>query len=66
LEEEKCLMQSPEQKAELPQIAGEAVADGSCGQPSWEEPKLTFLEPRLTIHGRLEEVTAGFFGGFTP
>jgi hypothetical protein len=32
----------------------------------WEEPKLAFIEPTLTKHGQLEEVTAGFFGGFSP
>lgn len=32
----------------------------------WQEPKLTFVEPKLTIHGKLEEVTAGFFGPFSP
>jgi hypothetical protein len=33
---------------------------------AWEEPRLTFLEPTLTKHGRLTELTSGFFGGFTP
>ena len=33
----------------------------------WQEPKLAFVEPKLTKHGSLEEVTGqGFFGGFTP
>ena len=32
----------------------------------WEEPKLTFVKPKLTKHGRLEEVTGQFFGAFTP
>jgi hypothetical protein len=32
----------------------------------WQEPKLTFIEPKLTTHGKLEEVTGAFFGGFTP
>jgi hypothetical protein len=33
----------------------------------WQEPKLAFVEPKLTKHGKLEEVTGedGFFGGFT-
>ena len=29
----------------------------------WQEPKLLFVEPKLTKHGQLEEVT-GFFGSF--
>lgn len=37
---------------------------------SWEEPKLTFVEPKLTRHGKLEKVTGepkdGFFGQFSP
>jgi hypothetical protein len=32
----------------------------------WQEPKLAYIEPKLTTHGKLEEVTAGFLGGFTP
>lgn len=42
------------------------------GQPeaeskqTWEEPKLAFVEPTLTKQGALQEITAGFFGTFTP
>jgi hypothetical protein len=36
------------------------------GKQPWQEPKLTFVEPKLTKHGNLEEVTSAFFGGFTP
>jgi hypothetical protein len=36
------------------------------GKEPWQEPKLTFIEPKLTAHGTLEEVTGAFFGGFTP
>jgi hypothetical protein len=32
----------------------------------WQEPKLTFVEPTLTPHGELADVTGGFFGTFTP
>jgi hypothetical protein len=32
------------------------------GQP-WQEPKLAFVEPKLTKHGKLEKVT-GFLGSF--
>jgi hypothetical protein len=31
----------------------------------WEEPKLTFLEPKLTKQGELKDVT-GFLGTFSP
>ena len=32
------------------------------------EPRLTFIEPKLTKHGDVTKVTAenGFFGGFSP
>lgn len=30
----------------------------------WQEPRLVFVEPELTKHGKLEEVTGGFFGSF--
>jgi hypothetical protein len=33
----------------------------------WQEPKLVFVEPKLTKHGSLEEITGqSFFGGFSP
>ena len=41
------------------------------GQPAqeskkpWEEPKLAFVEPKLTKHGDLKNLT-GFFGSFSP
>ena len=31
----------------------------------WEEPKLAFVEPKLTKHGALKNLT-GFFGSFSP
>ena len=38
----------------------------SSGKKKWQEPKLDFVKPKLTKHGKLEEVTGQFFGGFTP
>lgn len=34
----------------------------------WHEPKLVFVEPKLTPHGALQQVTAAgpFFSTFTP
>lgn len=37
-----------------------------AGKKPWQEPKLAFVKPKLTKHGKLEELTAGFFGGFSP
>ena len=36
------------------------------GKKKWQEPKLTFIKPKLTKHGKLEEVTGQFFGAFSP
>ncbi len=33
---------------------------------AWEEPKLAFVEPTLTHHGKVQDISAGFFGSFTP
>ena len=30
------------------------------------EPKLRFIEPKLTKHGDATKITAGFFGSFNP
>ena len=39
----------------------------ALGKQPWQEPKLTFIEPTLTQHGTLQELTGqGFFGGFSP
>lgn len=32
----------------------------------FNEPKLTFIEPRLTKHGDATKITGAFFGTFTP
>ena len=32
----------------------------------FEEPKLEFIEPKLTDHGDLAGVTHAFFGTFSP
>ena len=43
-----------------------AVASPPARAP-WHEPKLVFVEPKLTPHGELKHVTgAPFFGTFTP
>jgi hypothetical protein len=38
----------------------------SPGKKKWQEPKLGFVKPKLTKHGKLEEVTGQFFGPFSP
>jgi hypothetical protein len=41
----------------------------SLGKKKWQQPRLAFVEPKLTKHGNLKELTAqftGFFGNFSP
>jgi hypothetical protein len=60
------MMQEPDHRVKPgPETQG-VPAEATPGRQAWEEPKLTFIEPKLTKHGQLEEVTAAFFGGFTP
>jgi hypothetical protein len=60
------MAQESDQRVKSGQEARNAPAEAVASALPWEEPKLTFIEPRLTKHGQLEVVTAAFFGGFTP
>ena len=57
------------ESGEKPETTG---APGSTpDKKPWEEPRLDFVEPKLTKHGSLEKLTRmpngdGFFGGFSP
>ena len=42
------------------------ISEQPAAKQQWQEPKLAFVKPKLTKHGELKEVTAGFFGGFSP
>ena len=44
----------------------DAIAPDAGGRQPWVEPKLVFVEPKLTSHGELTEVTGVFFGAFSP
>jgi hypothetical protein len=45
----------------------EPASAQSLDKKPWQEPKLVFVEPKLTKHGSLEEITGqSFFSGFTP
>lgn len=33
---------------------------------AFNEPRLTFIEPKLTKHGDATKITGAFFGTFTP
>jgi hypothetical protein len=44
-----------------------SVATSASGKAPWQEPKLTFVEPTLTPHGTVQEVTGqSFFRQFSP
>ena len=45
---------------------GEGSSSSPRAKKKWQEPKLNFVEPKLTKHGKLEEVTGQFFGAFSP
>jgi hypothetical protein len=58
-------------KALQPRPGSKTPAESPAGRKPWEEPRLNFVEPRLTKHGSLEKVTRGrkrngFFGEFSP
>ena len=45
----------------------ESEEQGKVDKKPFEEPKLTFIEPKLTKHGDATKITGGgFFGTFTP
>ena len=47
----------------------EGVQQGSVDKKHFEEPKLQFIQPKLTKHGDATKITAfngGFFGEFSP
>jgi hypothetical protein len=50
------------------QAEPQSASASSPDKQPWQEPKVAFVEPKLTAHGTLTEVTAqgGFFGTFTP
>ena len=42
------------------------VVGDSQTKRHFTEPKLTFIEPKLTKHGDATKITGQFFGTFTP
>jgi hypothetical protein len=51
---------APEQRGEQG-----STPSASRSKKRWQEPKLRFVKPKLTKHGKLEEVTGQFFGAFS-
>lgn len=60
--EKKVVQTTSMAKQEKQAVPGPA----SPGEREWQEPKLVFIEPKLVSHGKLENLTTGFFGGLTP
>jgi hypothetical protein len=54
------------QHVQTTQETAESTAVAVLEKHPWQEPKLAFVEPQLTLHGELHKVTGGFFGTFTP
>ena len=54
------------QKEEAMNRKNDQVGQEQESKQPWEEPRLDFVEPKLTKHGDLKSLTTGFFGGFSP
>jgi hypothetical protein len=44
----------------------DAAAPPPENKQPWQDPKLIFVEPKLTHHGTVQEVTGQSFGTFVP
>lgn len=59
---EEQAVQHAEHCDEEPDAAGTSIENKQL----WQEPKLIFVEPKLTHHGTVQEVTGQSFGTFVP
>jgi hypothetical protein len=57
--------QSVQHTAHLSEEPDAAATPPEKKQP-WQDPKLVFVEPKLTHHGTVQEVTGQSFGTFVP
>jgi hypothetical protein len=55
---------TPQQKTAHEHNACQSMDEASQDKQPWQEPRLAFVEPKLTPHGELQKVTGGFFGTF--
>jgi hypothetical protein len=60
------MAQQPMQRTTETHEAPEAPTSSADRKHPWQEPKLTFVEPKLTHHGTVQEVTGQSFGTFPP
>ena len=54
----------PQQETAHEHNARQSMDATPLDKQPWQEPKLAFVEPKLTPHGELQKVTGGFFGTF--
>ena len=47
-----------------PSVTSESAAT-AASKKDWQDPKLVFVEPKLTKHGAVKDLTGGFFGSFS-
>lgn len=43
-----------------------AIEETSGEKKRFEEPKLTYVKPKLNKQGKVSQVTQSFFGSFSP
>ena len=60
-------MENKKRPGQTPRKAPDQVlpAPQSMHKKTWQEPRLEFVEPKLTKRGKLTELT-GFLGSFSP
>lgn len=56
----------PECTLTTPQSGADEQTNQGPAKPAFEEPRLAFIEPKLTPHGDLRDSTASFIGSFDP
>jgi hypothetical protein len=63
--QEESMDQKQSQPEQQP-VESERSSRSEVPKNPWVEPRLAFVEPKLTKHGALTEVTGQFFGAFSP
>jgi hypothetical protein len=66
VESKETMAQDALQHMIPPQEETDATPSSPPDKHPWQAPKLTFVEPKLTPHGTVQEVTGQSFGTFPP
>ncbi len=57
-------MSDPTHDSKNPQ---DQPVDATASRQTWQEPRVTFVEPELVKQGEMKQITTqGFFGTFVP